>query len=537
MASPLPTPTAIFPNANVTALDPSPSSPSEPSTRSDSSPPPSGLRPVPSGPPRHEDFNGANGAAVRFRPPRLAAADVPANLACVFRLDGVFVGPLPVLDLSTVGFAAAAPAHLALAPGSVLESFQLLIGDRPIWTGEAILVHGSAERIGARFTSGMVDLRHLCLGATMDQRLAIQVEQRGRLPADWRAAVGDMRLLLEDVRLEMEGLERRETDDPLRRGDEEARLFERMRASWGNAFYDAAAELHRMSRGFDKRTAALGRSYASAMLMPIFMACPLHRRAYEKPLGYAGDYRMMELCFARELGGDGLFGRFLHSIGQNYTLARAVVAREAVSREAIRALAATEGDGPVRVLALAAGPAIELRRFLDDPGPLRRPVELILLDQDPSAHEAAHRHLTRALLERHRGTLPVTVECLHFSVRQLLRPSTAQDRRIVQETIANLDLVYSAGLYDYLPERVAAHLTQLLHTRTRPGGRLLLGNLVETPDSTWIMDYVWGWPLVYRTDQTMLRLAEGLSPEPAHVGIRRDATGRCLFLDVTKRTT
>jgi extracellular factor (EF) 3-hydroxypalmitic acid methyl ester biosynthesis protein len=474
---------------------------------------------------------------VRFRPPRLDAADVPADLACRFHLDGAFVGPLPVLDLSTVGFGAAAPAELALAPGSVLESFQLLVGERPIWTGEAVVVHGGPDRIGARFTSGVLDLRHLRLGATMDQRLAIHAERRQRLPPEWRAAVGDLRLLLEDVRLELEQLERTETDDPLRRGDEEAKLFERMRASWGTSFYAAAAELHRMSGGFDKGTAALGRGYASAMLMPIFMACPLHRRAFEKPLGYAGDFRMMELCFAREFGGEGLFGRFLHSIGQNYTLARAVVAREAVSREAIRALASSEGEGPVRVLALAAGPAIELRRFLDDPGPVRRPVELILLDQDPSAHEAAHRHLSRALLERHRGTLPITVQCLHFSVRQLLRPRTPEDRRIVSENLANLDLVYSAGLYDYLPERVAASLTNLLHGLTRPGGRLLLGNLVETPDSTWIMDYVWGWPLVYRTDETMLRLADGLEPTPQHVGITRDATGRCLFLDVTKPKT
>ena len=101
------------------------------------------------------------------------------------------------------------------------------------------------------------------------------------------------------------------------------------------------------------------------MLMPLLMACPMHRRAYEKPLGYAGDYRMMELCFAQELAGEGLFGRFLHSIAQNYTLVRTVVAREAVMREAVREAFDAEGEGPVRILALAAGPAIELRRMLE----------------------------------------------------------------------------------------------------------------------------------------------------------------------------
>ena len=62
----------------------------------------------------------------------------------------------------------------------------------------------------------------------------------------------------------------------------------------------------------------------------------MHRRAYEKPLGYAGDFRMMELCAAPELGGDGLYGRFLHSIAQNYTLAKTVRARQMVMKQAVR---------------------------------------------------------------------------------------------------------------------------------------------------------------------------------------------------------
>jgi hypothetical protein len=363
--------------------------------------------------------------------------------------------------------------------------------------------------------------------------MAILGEQRARLPAAWRAAVADFRQLLDDVRFELEEIERSDSPDPLRRGDEEAKLFEGLRARWGMAFYEALADLQEMSVGLDGRARVFGRNYASSMLMPVLQACPFHRRAYEKPLGYAGDYRMMELCFASELDGEGLFGRFLHSVSQHYTLARAVVAREAVTREAVRQAASSEGEGPARVLAVAAGPALELRRFLEDSGTLRRPVELLLLDQDPSAHETASRQLTRILLERHHGMLPVTVRCLHFSVRQLLRPQTQEDRA-VSESLMGLDLVYSSGLYDYLPERVAALLTRSLYARLKPGGRLLAGNLVEASECTWMMDYVFDWPLIYRDHKTMLRLADGLANNGTHVGITPDATGHCLFLDVRK---
>jgi len=416
----------------------------------------------------------------------------------------------------------------------VLESFELLLDGRTIWTGEAVVVHDGAERLGGRFTSSLLELRGLRIGATLEGRLAIHREQRESLPAEWRAAVADLRQLLEEVRFELEDIERAETHDPLRRGDEESQLFDALRGRWGSAFYETVVQLHLMSGRLDKRAVDLGRSYASSMLAAPLMACPLHRRAIEKPLGYAGDYRMMELFFTRELAGEGLFGRFLHSIMQNYSLGRAVVAREVVMRGAVRSAIEAQGEGPVRVLALAAGPAMELRRLLEETTAIHRPVELILLDQDPSAHETAHLNLTRILLERHHGMLPVTVQCLHFSVRQLVRPQTPEERRIVHEVLSGLDLVYSAGLYDYLPDPVAFRLTQRLYAHLRPGGRLLLGNLVEAPDSTWMMKYVLDWILRYRTDETMLRLADGLLPSPARVGLVRDATERCIFLDVTK---
>jgi extracellular factor (EF) 3-hydroxypalmitic acid methyl ester biosynthesis protein len=135
-------------------------------------------------------------------------------------------------------------------------------------------------------------------------------------------------------------------------------------------------------------------------------------------------------------------------------------------------------------------------------------------------------------VEGERGELPVTVECLHFSVRQLLQPRTLEEAAVFEKTLAGLDLIYSAGLYDYLPDPVAKRLTRLLYSRTRPGGRLLLGNLTEAPDSTWIMDYVLGWHLLYRTPEAMLRLVEGLTPHPTSVRVVRDTTGLSLFLDV-----
>jgi extracellular factor (EF) 3-hydroxypalmitic acid methyl ester biosynthesis protein len=487
-----------------------------------------------SSPPAHKDLQGATGAGVTFRPARLNATDLPADLVCFFRCDGAHIGPLPVIDLSTAGFSAVSPHEFALTPGSVLESFELVVGQRPIWAGDAVVVHARGARFGARFTSGLLDLQRLRLGATLEQRLAIRREQSERLPAEWRASVADLRQTLEDARAEVEEFERSGADDPLRKRDDEAQLFEALRLRWGHSYLQALVRLHEMSKCLDERAALLGRSYASSMLMPILASCLLHKRAYDKPLGYAGDYRMMELCFADEPMGEGLFGRFLFSISQQFSLVRAAVSRERVTRRALHQAVEKRGPGrePVRILAVAAGPGMELRRWLEETQTLDRPVQLILLDQDRAAHESAHRQLTRILLERHHGMLPVTVRCLHFSVRQLLSPRTPEERTVVSETIANLDLAYSTGLYDYLPDSVANRLTSRLYSLVRPDGRMLLGNMAEAPDTTWIMDYALDWPILYRTEEDMLRLGRALAPVPSRMSVTQDATGRCLFLDV-----
>jgi extracellular factor (EF) 3-hydroxypalmitic acid methyl ester biosynthesis protein len=457
-------------------------------------------------------------------------------MVCCFVCDDEPVGPFEVLDVGCTGFAASVPPELALPPGTVLEGANVLLGGRIVWSGTATVVPGGRGRIGARFETGLIDLNQLHLELTLEVRLLTLREQQSLLPASWRAAISDVRKLLEDARFEVEAFEKAGYDDPLRRVDAEAELFGRLRMQWGMEFYGALEALHEQSRLLDGRARALGRSYAKSALMPLLYACPLHRRVYEKPLGYAGDYRMMELFFAHERTGDGLFGRFLHSIAQGYTLGKSVTARELVMREAVVRVISHKLEQPARILSLACGPAVELRRLLESPTRFERPIEILLLDQDQGALETAHSRLSRLIVERprHEESWPVTITCLHFSVRQLLKPQSSEERAVVDTIINELDLIYSAGLFDYLPDPIATRLTTLLYSRLRQGGRLLVGNLMEASDTTWLMEFVLDWMLLYRTDAMMINLAADLFPAPSDVGITRDATGHCIFLDIKK---
>jgi cyclopropane fatty-acyl-phospholipid synthase-like methyltransferase len=63
------------------------------------------------------------------------------------------------------------------------------------------------------------------------------------------------------------------------------------------------------------------------------------------------------------------------------------------------------------------------------------------------------------------------VQSLNKSVRELLRDRTFEGR---------FDLIYSAGLYDYLEKKVATKLTDRLFELLAPGGYLLLTNFLPS---------------------------------------------------------
>jgi extracellular factor (EF) 3-hydroxypalmitic acid methyl ester biosynthesis protein len=120
--------------------------------------------------------------------------------------------------------------------------------------------------------------------------------------------------------------------------------------------------------------------------------------------------------------------------------------------------------------------------------------------------------------------------CLHMSVKQLLSSKPEAER--LRRELANADLIYCAGLYDYLPDLVAQRLTSVLYGLLKPNGRLYLGNLMEAPDTSWMMDYVLAWQLIYRTSDDMLRIGASLTPEPAELAVETDGSGHAIFLSV-----
>ncbi len=222
---------------------------------------------------------------------------------------------------------------------------------------------------------------------------------------------------------------------------------------------------------------------------------PFADRVFNKPLGYAGDYEMMNLIYKQENVGKSLFARCLHRYYIDEPAAQAVRNRADYLIGVItRELAQAAHDHPYRILSVACGPAMEWQKLLPKIGELKSEVSVDLLDQDEQA-------------------LLSTQDCLrHLKIKH----NTSVDFQFIRKAIKNIivrgmdykeyDLIYSAGLFDYLTDPVAFMAANQLFKCLRPGGKLVIGNFNVSNPNRVGMEYALDWELIHRSEQDLLDL-------------------------------
>ncbi|MBB6098113.1 SAM-dependent methyltransferase [Deinobacterium chartae] len=251
-----------------------------------------------------------------------------------------------------------------------------------------------------------------------------------------------------------------------------------------------------------------------AVLNPLFLQSPTLRRIFEKPLGYAGDFLMMEALYQDSPAGETPLGRWI----DEWALALPGFAAVRWRRHTMAHLLRTEhARGARRVFSVACGSARELA----DTARLGFDV-LALLDQDATAIQAAADGITRAS----DPACPPQVQLWPKAIRSLFRPDPAP-------LSAPYDVIYAMGLYDYLEEATARRLTERLWQGVKPGGLLVIGNFNTHQPMRHFAAISLDWHLVYRDLDDLRSLGAGLE------GLRRlqvitDPNG-CLHLLLLRR--
>lgn len=253
-------------------------------------------------------------------------------------------------------------------------------------------------------------------------------------------------------------------------------------------------------------------------LMHILRQDPMTRHAYEKPRGYPGDAHLLDLIYhgvddtfpiPREV--DETARRVFKSLCRGPHCSSARARRDLLAYYVDRT---TERVVKPRILAVAAGHLREARLSMA----LQRGAigEWVALDQDVTS-----------LQEIHSAQYEATgiIQPVHGRVRDLLKRTL---------DLGAFDLIYAAGLYDYLSDEIAVGLTEALFDRLQPGGCLLVANYSPFGKEHSYMDACMDWWLVRRGEQQMRSLTRTL-PQQAIAAQRVFAEQEILwFLEVVK---
>lgn len=217
---------------------------------------------------------------------------------------------------------------------------------------------------------------------------------------------------------------------------------------------------------------------------------PFTHRAVTKPRGYAGDAVMMDFIYdGRPPEGTTAVGADVFGATTRAGMGLSVRYRRQLLQSLIDDTVVRH-ERP-RVLSVAAGHCRELQGSLVESEAFGG--EFVALDQDPlSCQEIARVHANHA------------VRVVNQGVRELAGSSQGS---VLADSLGSFDLIYSAGLYDYLPDALARRLTRRLLAMLRPGGRVLIANFVPGGSGRGYMELFMDWTLVLRTEAQMRELA------------------------------
>ena len=226
-----------------------------------------------------------------------------------------------------------------------------------------------------------------------------------------------------------------------------------------------------------------------------FISATFTGRAFHKPRGYAGDYEMMNQIYRNAPEGDSLFQKIVHMYGINETSSISVRLRKDYLKKKITALLSQEGK--IVVGSLACGPAREVVELLSEltQKEISR-FTFVLMDQDHHALLNAQRNILKVIRSR---SLECDIHLLPLSVKQILE-SSEESNALNQ---VKFDLLYTAGLYDYLPQTVAKNLTTIISQTVKDSGELIIGNFHPDNPTKTISDLVADWRLIHRNHDQM----------------------------------
>jgi extracellular factor (EF) 3-hydroxypalmitic acid methyl ester biosynthesis protein len=420
----------------------------------------------------------------------------------------------------------------------VLSEFKIIMTDRLVYSGRAVISNlvntGIVLVCEANLEDSWLDID---IFSPLQQRQRLQAdfsdflkewEKIHRVVPDFKVVVADMQTLLMDLRRWLEQVELGVRSSPTgNRLEAEREVLLELRQPVVPAINALFERFEGIAGSIDAELQPVHRSYIKRQIHPLVLCSPFAYRTYQKPLGYAGDYEMVNMILRDPHEGSSLFAKMLnvwflsqppaqaHRNRIDYLTQKLVEETERMARQGKMA----------QIFNLGCGPAKEVQNFLISHDICER-ANLTLLDFNDET--LAH---TGKLLDdiKMRYRKVTQIQLVKKSVHQILKEGT----RNAGSPDKKYDFLYCAGLFDYLSDRICKRLMNIFYEALAPGGLLVATNVDAGNPIRNMLEYVLEWHLVYR-DSNQLASITPDNVTPDQVQTRHDATGVNVYVEVRK---
>lgn len=417
----------------------------------------------------------------------------------------------------------------------VLTDLRVRRGKDLVYQGDAVVTGVVATSILVVVSATLVS-KWSALDAIVSESAGIRTEvarfideweRVNKLDPNYQLKVGDLRSFLSDLSFWLDQIDlAAESEQSTTPFALDAERFEELKAPVMPRLTRLFMELEEACQQLEVDEVDNHKQLAQRDLLPLMMASPFFNRVYSKPLGYAGDYEMVNMMFRKERGGKTTYAQIVNDWLLNGGPPQAHRNRIFMLEKMLNKAAedATFSNKKLRVLNVGCGPVQELQLFITKNRFAHR-FSFDLLDFNAETIAYAKQQIES--ITAGRGEAP-SVNYIVKTVQELLRQAIE-----MPDNSQGYDIIYCAGLFDYLSDRVCAKLTRLFYQWCEPGGRVIVTNVHSSNPVKGLMEHVMEWHLVMRDESDMVRLAADLEPRKIYT----DETGINVFLEIEKPAT
>ncbi len=429
----------------------------------------------------------------------------------------------------------------SLRTAETLPDFQISVRDRVIYSGTAVVRDiidvGSLTVCEAKLNqpdwkspAGAInetyqpgDIKKEFAFFLKDWQGAFQV-----LP-EFKVAIADLQTILIDLRLWLDGIELELQSQPAAtRSRIEDQLIDDIRLPVITTVGTLLEKFELVAQRVEPESRPAHIAYMQQHIHPFVLSSPFIHRTYAKPLGYAGDYEMVSMMVRDPHEGKTLFAKILNYIFLSTPPVEAHRNRLTYLTKMLRdetlRIRTLRKNQPVRIFNLGCGPAKEIQDFLAQHA-ISDYTHFSLLDFNEETLASTGGVLENCKRKHNRLT---RVEMKKKSVQQILK-----DAPKMQSNPEKFDIVYCAGLFDYLTDNVCARLLEVFYDMAAPGGLVVATNVADTNPSQGWMDYMLDWHLIYRSTSQFEEMIPKKAPRDMST-VRAVGTGVNIVLEIRK---